>query len=97
MYTRILEAGVTAPVTVPIRASLGARSVAEIKEFMDKAEAEPAFPPVTLTIWSAVLDLVDMQGLEELVLTVGKDKVCHYYHYHFRRFFLGVLSTNFDH
>ena len=46
---------------------------------MDRAEAEPAFPPVTLTIWSAVLDLVDMQGLEQLVLTVGKDKVCNYY------------------
>ena len=80
LYTRILQAGVTAPVTVPIRASLGARSVAEIQEFMDKAEMEPAFPPVTLTIWSAVLDLVDMQGLEQLVLTVGKDKVCYHYY-----------------
>ena len=36
LFTTVLEAGVTAPVTVPIRASLGARSVAEIKEFMDK-------------------------------------------------------------
>ena len=49
--------------------------MAEIQEFMVRADEEAAFPPVTLTIWSAVLDLVDMQGLEELVLTVGKDKV----------------------
>ena len=75
LYTTILEAGVAAPITIPIRASLGARSVTEIQEFMVRAEAEPAFPPVTLTIWSGVLDLVDIQGLEELVLTVGKDRV----------------------
>ena len=35
LYTRVLEAGVTAPVTVPIRASLGARSVTEIKAWAD--------------------------------------------------------------
>ena len=58
-----------------IRASLGAKSVTEIQEFVARAEEDPAFPPLSLTIWSGVLDLVDIQGLEELVLTVGRDKV----------------------
>ena len=48
-----------------IRATLGAKSVTEIQEFVARAEEDPAFPPLSLTIWSGVLDLVDIQGLEE--------------------------------
>jgi len=74
LYNKLIEKRTFSPVTVPIRAKLGAKSVAEIKQFMDIADKDNLFP-VTLTIWSAVLDLVDLEGLAELVLTVGKDRV----------------------
>lgn len=74
MYDKLVEKRTTAPVTIPIRASLGARSVTEISQFMARADHDALFP-VSLTIWSAALDLVDMEGLESLVLEVGKDRV----------------------
>ena len=74
MYNKLVEKQTRSPVTIPIRANLGARSVTEIKQFIDRADHDALFP-VTLTIWSATLDLVDMDGLKDLVLTVGKDRV----------------------
>ena len=90
LYTTLVAAGTSSPVTVPIRASLGARSgqlnephvvlyltiycvslclcrsVEEILQFLLAADSDALFP-VTLTIWSASLDLVDMAGLEDSV------------------------------
>ena len=74
MYNKLVEKETRSPVTIPIRASLGARSVTEIKDFMDRADHDALFP-VTLTIWSGALDLVDMDGLRELVLTVGIHRI----------------------
>ena len=74
MYNKLVEKRTTAPVTIPIRANLGTRSLSQIKQFVDTADNDALFP-VTLTIWSAALDLVDTEALETLVLEVGKNRV----------------------
>lgn len=74
MYNKLVEKKTTAPVTIPIRANLGTRSLSQIKQFVDTADNDALFP-VTLTIWSAALDLVDTEALETLVLEVGKNRV----------------------
>jgi len=65
----VLKHKVTAPVTLPIRASLATASVPTIAAFLNKTSN------MTLTIWSGAADQVDKEKLEQFILGVGKDRV----------------------
>jgi len=65
---------VSAPVTIPLRASLAARSVEEILSFLYRVDQASSYP-VTITLWSGAQDTVDLELLYQLVKEVGKDRV----------------------
>jgi len=67
----VLKHKVTAPVTLPIRASLATASLPTIKAFLNQEETSN----MTLTIWSGSADQVDKEQLEQFILGVGKDRV----------------------
>merc|ERR1712215_4421 len=74
MVNLLKSKGILSPVTLLVRASLAARSLKEIKQFLLLADAEGSFP-ATLTIWSGAQDTVDHGNLDKLISEVGKKRV----------------------
>ena len=74
LHFTLIEAGVTAPVTVPLRASLAARSREEILSYLEMVDQDDTYP-ATITLWSGSQDSVDMEQLYRLVREVGRDRV----------------------
>ena len=73
MFNLIKEKGITAPVTLPLRASLAAKSISEVLYFLRLADEQGSFP-ATITIWSSQADQVDFSNLEQLIERVGQER-----------------------
>jgi len=73
-YRKILDLNnkyqIGAPITVPLRACLLARSKKETVGYFDQAEAS-----TTITVWSGGDDEVDVDGLVDVINTIGKNRV----------------------
>ena len=67
-YQTMTNSGLTAPVTIPLRAALAARSSREILSYLTRVEH-------TVTLWGGATDQVDLQLLSQLVRDVGADRV----------------------
>ena len=68
LYQTLTNSGLTAPVTIPLRASLAARSRQEILSYLARVEH-------TITLWAGNTDQVDLELLYQLVSEVGADRV----------------------
>ena len=68
LYQTLTNSGLTAPITIPLRAALAARSSQEILSYLGRVEH-------TLTLWGGATDQVDLQLLYHLVRDVGPDRV----------------------
>ena len=68
LYQTLSNSGLTAPVTIPLRASLAARSRQEILSYLARVEH-------TITLWGGNTDQVDLELLYQLVSEVGADRV----------------------
>ena len=68
LYQTMTNSGLTAPVTIPLRAALAARSGQEILSYLARVEH-------TITLWGGATDQVDLQLLYQLVRDVGADRV----------------------
>ena len=73
MFDILKRLGIKAPVTLPLRACLAARSIPEITEFLELVDQDGSFP-TTITIWSSVQDKVDLDQLDNLISQVGKNR-----------------------
>merc|ERR1719339_593324 len=74
MFNVLKQEGVVAPVTLPLRACLAARSIQEIVEFLRMVDDDGSFP-TTITIWSSSSDEVDHEKLNRLINEVGKNRL----------------------
>jgi len=74
MFDILKGKNITAPVTLPLRACLAARSIPEITEFMKLVDQDGSFP-TTITIWSSAQDEVDHEQLDKLISQVGKNRL----------------------
>jgi len=74
MFNTLNGKGIVAPVTLPLRASLTARSMLEVEQFLAKVEEDGSFP-ATLTIWGSASDNVDHENLDKLITEVGKNRI----------------------
>ena len=68
LYQTLTNSGLTAPITIPLRAALAARSSQEILSYLGRVEH-------SLTLWGGATDQVDLQLLYQLVRDVGPDRV----------------------
>ena len=68
LYQTLTNSGLTAPITIPLRAALAARSSQEILSYLGRVEH-------TVTLWGGATDHVDLQLLYQLVRDVGSDRV----------------------
>ena len=68
LYSTLTNSGLTAPVTIPLRAALAARSSQAILSYLARVEH-------TITLWGGATDQVDLQLLYQLVRDVGADRV----------------------
>ena len=68
LYQTLTNSGLTAPITIPLRAALAARSSQEILSYLGRVEH-------TVTLWGGATDHVDLQLLYQLVRDIGSDRV----------------------
>lgn len=69
MLNVIKSEGVTQNITFPVRAGMAAISFEEITNLTN------SLPNSTLTIWSSVMDFVDVEKLRQLIFFIGLDRV----------------------
>eukprot|EP00092_Neocalanus_flemingeri_P002353 GFUD01002518.1.p1 GENE.GFUD01002518.1~~GFUD01002518.1.p1 ORF type:complete len:316 (-),score=64.31 GFUD01002518.1:46-945(-) len=74
MFNLLKQKGIVSPVTLPLRACLAARSIAEIEQFLKMVDANESFP-TTITIWSGTSDDVDLENLDKLITEIGKNRI----------------------
>lgn len=74
MFNILKQKGIVAPITLPLRACLAARSISEIVQFLRMVDEDGSFP-TTITIWSSSSDEVDHEKLDRLITEVGKNRL----------------------